>query len=123
MCGLPGFTLTDRQKKIKSAKRKSHNLAKPEIPHTTKIYFSYWCMDKTIRILYNYSYTALSETRRHIAQLHGKLQDVEAQLQKKIIWPFLKIWIWLEFFYLYYYVFIRTLRTRYIMAIAIVGCL
>ena len=49
---VSGFTLTDRhlpmgKNKIKLTKRKSHtfaNLAKPEIPHTIKIYFSYWCM-------------------------------------------------------------------------------
>ena len=40
---------------------------------TTKIYFVYSVWYKTIRILYNDSCTTLSEMRRHIAQLHGKL--------------------------------------------------
>ena len=63
--------------KIKLAKRKSRtfaNLAKCEISHTTKIYFSYWCtvQDNPYLVLHD-SCNAFNEMRRHIAQLHGKL--------------------------------------------------
>ena len=51
-------TLTDRHSPMAKKKKigKKANLAKPEIPHTTKIYFVYCCMvqDNPYLVQYNY---------------------------------------------------------------------
>ena len=58
-------------KKNELAKRKSSTfatLAKPKIPHTTKIYFSYWTTGiwyKTIRIFTIYTIILLMDTVTH----------------------------------------------------------
>ena len=82
--GGPGFTLSDRHSPMAKQKfnwREDNHTLSPiwrnlKFHIRRRFIFRTGVRYKTICILYNDSYTTLSETWRYIAQLHGKLHKM-----------------------------------------------